>query len=203
MSLLTRTEFQPLLNAGGPDQIFLQPILDEGQIGAVSIDLRLGTDFLVSVLSRKSSITLSSEASASGAEHFFQTARRDVGDSFIIYPAQTVLATTIEYLGLPSTVYADVVARSSYNRLGLGLHSAFQPGFRGCVSLELHNHSNVPVELLVGCRIVQARFFKISNPEKYFDAAGGRRKYVGHVRPVVSRAAQDDDLSRLRKIAKH
>jgi dCTP deaminase len=203
VSLLTRTEFQPLLNSGGLDQIYIEPILEDDQIGSISIDLRLGTDFLVSVLSRKSTITLSAHEANSGAEQFFQTARRDIGDAFIIYPAQTVLTTTIEYLGLPANVYADVVARSSYNRLGLGLHSTFQPGFRGCVSVELHNHSNVPVELLVGCRIVQARFFRISNPEQYFSQNGERRKYVGHVRPVVSRAGQDADLTRLQKLAKY
>ena len=30
-----------------------------------------------------------------------------------------VLATTLEYVSLPPDVYADVLARSSYNRLGV------------------------------------------------------------------------------------
>lgn len=115
------------------------------------------------------------------------------------------LAMPATTLVLPGVVtrknfaYADVIARSSFSRLGLGLHSTFQPGFRGCASLELHNFSNVPVSMPVGCRIVQARFFKVSNPELYFGVGGQRRKYIGNVRPAPSRASDDKDMRILRK----
>lgn len=57
--------------------------------------------------------------------------------------------------------FADINTMSSYNRVGLTLKSSFQPGFRGCVSLELFNHSNNPIELVVGRRLVQAGFFML------------------------------------------
>jgi dCTP deaminase len=196
MALLTKSDLSKRINSGTVDQVFIDPMLSEDQIGAVSVDLRLGYDFLVSVLNHKPSVSLHPADSASGPETFFQSARRDLGDVFLIHPSQTVLATSLEYIGLPGDVYADVISRSSYHRLGVSISSMFQPGFRGCVSLELFNHSNVPIELIVGSRIVQARFFKNENAEEYFKE-GARRKYVGNVRPTISRAALDDDLEKL------
>ena len=92
-------------------------------------------------------------------------------------------------------------SRSSYHRLGIGTFSVFQPGFRGCISLELFNHSNVPVQLVTGRRLVQARFFEIGQDEAYMHD-GPRRKYIGNVRPTISRAAHDDDLQVISEIAR-
>lgn len=201
MPLLTKTELCKRINSGEENQIFIDPLLSkEDQIGAVSVDLRLGCDFLVSVLSHKPSVKLDSADSHSDPETFFQTARRDLGDVFLIHPSQIVLATSLEYVGLPNDVYADVISRSSYHRLGVSIASMFQPGYRGCISLELFNHSNVPVELIVGSRIVQARFFKNEHDEAYFHG-GTRRKYIGNVRPTISRAPRDTDIPHLVRIA--
>lgn len=201
MSLLTREELKARINSGKEEQIFIDPLLGDDQIGAVSVDLRLGYDFLVSVLNQKPSISLHPENDQSGPEVFFQSTRRDLGDVFLVHPGQTVLATSLEYMGLPLDVYADIISRSSYHRLGISISSMFQPGFRGCVSLELFNHSNVPIELVVGSRVVQARFFRNEKPEAYMNP-GQRRKYIGHVRPTISRASRDNDLPLLASLSK-
>lgn len=198
MTLLTSEDISARLNSGKEDQIFVDPILSDSQLGSVSLDLRLGYDFLVSVLNNNASISLYPPDSTSGPDAFFQAARRDLGDIFLIHPSQTVLATSLEYIGLPADIYADVISRSSYHRLGVSISSMFQPGFRGCVSIELFNHSNVPIELIVGSRIIQARFFKNATEEKYLKD-GYRRKYVGNVRPTISRASMDEDIDRLVK----
>ena len=189
MSLLTREELRARINSGLEGQIFIDPLLGDDQIGAVSVDLRLGYDFLVSVLTQRPSISLHPDNDHSGPEVFFQSTRRDLGDVFLVHPGQTVLATSLEYMGLPSDVYADIISRSSYHRLGISINSMFQPGFRGCVSLELFNHSNVPIELVVGSRVVQARFYRNEKPETYM-SPGQRRKYIGHVRPTISKASR-------------
>jgi len=193
MSLLTRNELTARINSADANRIFIDPLMSNDQVGAVSVDLRLGCDFLVSVLNHKPSVSLHPSEDHSNPEMFFQAARRNLGDVFLIHPSQTVLATSLEYIGLPNDIYADVISRSSYHRLGVSISSMFQPGFRGCISLELFNHSNVPVELIVGSRIVQARFFKNEQEEVYMNP-GQRRKYIGNVRPTVSRAQLDAEL---------
>ncbi len=191
-----KTEFDTRLNSGTSNQIFVDPILSEDPIGPMSLDLRLGYDFLVSVVNQYPSVRLHPKHNTSGPDSFFQSVRRDLGDAFLIHPSQTVLATTLEYIGLPSDVYGEIVGRNSYSRLGMSISSMFQPGFRGCVSLELFNHSNAPIELIVGSRIVQARFFRVEANESH-SADDQPRKYFGNIRPTISRASLDDDLDRL------
>jgi dCTP deaminase len=94
---------------------------------------------------------------------------------------------TLEYVALPADVYADILTRSSYARLGIPLNTMIQPGYRGCIAIELFNEGNNPVELIVGSRIVQARLFSTSFHSNYNSGAGSR-KYMGNVRPTVSRA---------------
>lgn len=114
----------------------------------------------------------------------------------MLYPGQTALSTTLEYIALPGNVLADIYTRSSYNRLGIQLSTTLQPGYRGAASLELFNHGNNPVELVIGSRIVQARFFQLNDELSY----GTSRKYYGDVRPTVSRAGRDPDLAILERI---
>jgi dCTP deaminase len=195
MTLIQRKEIVRRLGLTDSKRLFIDPLLEEGQVGEVSVDLRLGPDFLVSLLTRKPSIDVSRGGHRS-VDSFFRTTRRDLGDKFVLYPGQVVLATTLEYIGLPSDLYADILSRSSYTRLGLHLGTMIQPGYRGCFSLELFNHGNNPIELLVGSRIVQARFFKLSKSSPY-QQGGTNRKYLGNVRPVVSGAQLDTELPRL------
>jgi dCTP deaminase len=194
MRLLTRSELlESLANPDGG--IFLDPLLRTDQVGNVSVDLRVGYDFLVSVLTRRPAIELypTEHVHKRGIQTYFQETRRRLGEQFVMYPHQLVLATTVEYLSLPPDVYADVTVRSSYARLGLGVVTTLQPGWRGAVPLELFNHGNPPVELVVGSCICQARFFKIDHDVDYF-RAGIDRKYFGTIRPAVSKAERDSDL---------
>jgi dCTP deaminase len=205
MKLLHHDDVKARIAAADAGRLYIDPLLDEQQIGAVSVDLRLGTDFLVSLVTRRPSIDV---AERPGVEHprksrgigsYFRTTRRDFADRFILYPGQVVLATTLEYVGLPSDVYADVISRSSYNRLGIHHNTMIQPGFRGCFPLELFNQGNNPIELVVGARIVQARFFETGATSVY-QPTNSIRKYYGNVRPVVSRAQADADLEVLSRV---
>jgi dCTP deaminase len=202
MKLLHDARIRELLSSLEPDSLFVDPLLEDSQIGAVSLDLRLGYDFLVSILTRKPSIETCIDPSqphrAIGS--YFQETRRELGEKFVLYPSQVVLCTTLEYMSLPHNVYADVLSRSSYTRLGIPLNTMVQPGFRGCIPLELFNHGNSPVELVVGSRICQARLVELETSVEYV-SADRQRKYFGHVRPTVSSADTDSELVKLRHIA--
>lgn len=116
--------------------LWIDPLLEIEQIGEVTVDLRLGYDFLVSIVTRRPYIGLSRDDDRFRAiSTYFQPTRRELGERFILYPDQVVLATTLEYVALPSDCYADVLTRSSYTRLGITVSTMVQPGFRAAFQL--------------------------------------------------------------------
>ena len=196
MELLGKDEIcKRLAHESAERRLYIAPLLEQSQVGGVSIDLRLGPDFLVSVYTRRPYIsTVRSDKGFRGIGSYFQDTRRELGDRFVLYPHQVSVAATLEYIGLPTDIYADVLSRSSCTRLGIHINTMVQPGFRGCFPLELFNHGNNPVELVVGSRICRARLFSLDlNSESHSPA----RKYFGNVRPIASRAADDRDIERL------
>jgi dCTP deaminase len=203
MELLSKEQIQQSLASDDPNSLFIDPLLDQNQIGDVTVDLRLGYDFLVSILTRNPYIEIQRKEKNlhRGISTFFQETRREIGDRFILYPNQVVLSTTLEYVSLPNDTYADILSRSSYTRLGVHINTMVQPGFKGCFPLELYNHGNNAIELIVGSRICQTRYFTSNQTHGYYPP-GTNRKYYGDIRPTASKADQDEDLLILEMVRK-
>jgi dCTP deaminase len=181
--------------------IFIRPLLDkEKQINEASVDFRLGYDFMVNVHSRdaymNASLNTESGLRQRDIRYFFQESRRQLGETFILHPNQTVLATSLEYVKLPNDVLVMLFMRSSYSRLGLSISTILQPGYCGCISLELTNSNSTPVNLTVGARLFQGLFIP-TDPSIYFRKV---RKYMCQVRPEPSAATDDGDLVALNKL---
>ncbi len=178
--------------------LIIRPLLDKSkQVGEISIDLRLGTDFLVSFLGREPFIDVSGHPKSKPIKNFFGSTRRRFGETFLLHPNQTVLCSSLEYIKMPEDVFAVLNMRSSYARLGLTLATIVQAGYSGCFSIELTNVNHNPIRLRVGARIFHARFFK-GDEMKYLS---GDRKYICQVRPIVSKADIDTDLKILKTIS--
>lgn len=186
---LERTDISKLRKAR---QLIIRPLLEDSQFGEVSVDLRLGTDFLLSSLGRE--VNIDATGRDRPIQSFFVETRRLVGESFVFHPHQTVLCSTLEYVKIPDNVFMALSMRSSFSRLGFTLTTVIQPGYCGCISIELTNTGNIPVKILVGSRIVQARFFKMKKGSNYFHQD---RKYVCQVRPQISRAGEDAEIQRI------
>lgn len=195
---LTKKEINSLLNKE-EDGLIIRPLLDQSQINEVSVDFRLGTDFLLSFLGREISVDVTNSGNGRPIQSFFSETRRLIGEEFVFHPHQTVLCSTLEYIKLPSDVMLSLTTRSSYSRLGFNLSTMVQPGYCGCISIELTNTGNTPVKLLVGARILQARFFRLQDATDYFSQPTSR-KYICQVRPQISKANEDMDLEILKKM---
>jgi dCTP deaminase len=152
--------------------LVVEPITPES-IQPASIDCRLGTHFLIVESFNMQSITLDSEINY----------REFEGDTLTIPPHSFLLATTMEYVKLPNDLTAFVEGRSSIGRLGLFIQNAgwVDPGFEGCITLELYNANSLPIVLQAGRRICQLVFCKMDqaalNP--YQGKYQGQRKSVG------------------------
>lgn len=197
---LTKPEIVALL-ASESDPLVIRPLLEDSQIGNMSIDFRLGYDFLVSVLGRSSVMNASQNHSESytSISSFFQSTRRKMGANFLLHPGQTVLSSSLEYIRLPRNCFLTLSMRSSYARLGLSLSTIVQPGYCGCISIELTNASNNIINLTVGARLFQARVYRLGEESNYFSSP---RKYLCQVRPEPPAVLSDPDLEKLHKIWK-
>lgn len=195
MGLLTKNEILQLLEQ---KILIIEPLLDKSQIGEISVDLRVGIDFLALQQGRNAFIdTTTNEINTRPIKSHYTQTRRKVGEYFLFHPNQPILFSTLEYLKLPTDVYADLNLRSSFSRLGLSLSTIIQPGYCGCASVEITNKGNTPIRIISGTRMVQIRFYRIDNESEYFHT---KRKYNCQVRPVPSKANEDMELRRLKNM---
>lgn len=200
--ILTKEEIKKLYNAfdeNGLPKLIIRPLLSESQFGELTLDFRLGGDFLITFQGRESFIDATGNKDSRPINSFFQETKRLVGETFFLHPHQTVLCSSLEYVKLPDDIYLSLTTRSSYSRLGLTISSIIQPGYCGCLPIELTNNNNTPIKLLVGSSIIQAVFYRLEKPNNYFSK---QRKYACQVRPVVSKISQDEELEKLKGLFK-
>jgi len=114
---------------------------------------------------------------------------------FILHPGEFVLGGTVECITLPDDIVARVDGRSSLGRLGLLIHSTagfVDPGWEGCLTLELSNVSNLPITLYCGMKIGQISFYRTTSPvENPYGSANLGSKYQGQREPTPSRLHQE------------
>lgn len=147
--ILSDGEIRKYIQTG---RLVVEPI-DDVQIQPASIDIRLGNTFSVVDNATNSILRLDDEVR-------YKTITQD---KYILLPGQFVLATTVEYVGLPNNLTAFVEGRSSLGRLGLFIQNAgwVDPGFEGEITLELYNASRFAIELKSGWRVGQLVFAKM------------------------------------------
>lgn len=163
-SLLSDSELIKLL--AEKDELIIKPILDPKiQIQPTSIDLRLGTSFAVIKNAEFTFLNLLKEEkdaileSSKYVEHY----RVNYHKHFVLHPNEFALASTYEYIKMPSYLSGRLEGKSTWGRLGLLIHSTagyVDPGFEGSLTFELKNVGKAPVCLYPGMRIAQICFYK-------------------------------------------
>ena len=173
-------------------RIVITPILSLKQFGDISIDLRLGNQFIVF---RMHMGGLINPFKLSDVELRRLQERRVVrfGQKFVLHPGQLALGCTFEYLQLPADLEGQVEGRSSWARVGLQIATAtcVEPGFSGVVTLELSNVGTMPLELYPGVRVAQLVLRDVE--PAVIQPYAGRHKYNRAIGPQFSRLAQDMD----------
>jgi dCTP deaminase len=171
VSVLVKTE---ILKRICEKRLVVSPIVSSTQIGASSVDLRLGNVFLMVRARGLSDVDPSRFAHAEdgSTDHEFQQARRQKHEryeapfkhKFLLHPGMLVLVPTLEWIKLPSDLQGTVTARSSWAREGLSIATAslIHPGYNGIVTLELANLGQIPLGLYPGLRIAQIAFHTLT-----------------------------------------
>jgi dCTP deaminase len=155
--------------------------LEEYCIQPASIDLRLGAHFLEVDGNEPDTIRLDRPI------RYVEMEREEI----VVPPFSFMLASTMEYIRLPSDVTAFLEGRSSIGRIGLFVENAgwVDPGFQGELTLELFNANRQPIRLRSGRRICQLVFARMDRPA----SAPYRGKEQGQRKPQGSRIHEDRD----------
>jgi dCTP deaminase len=191
--VLSKSEITGLLKKPDLEQrLILTPLLDpDNQIGAGSVDLRLGFSF---ILSRRSNIQCVDPIDPKGdttGEGYQERLILSRGRCLFLHPGEFLLGASLEYVCLPDNVGAYVTSRSSWGRIGLVIATATSvaPRFRGVITLELSNLGTEPITLRPGVRIAQMVFHYTEGRAEY------EGRYAGGIVPQPGKIQQDPDLA--------
>ncbi len=173
-------------------KIVITPSPDyETQLGATSIDLKLGNTFRVF---DHSNYPYVDPHKRNIGEEITKEVKKNDSEPFIIQPGHFVLGVTEEYVEIPDDLVGSLEGRSSLGRLGIIVHSTaanIDCGWRGNITLELANLGMLPVALYPGMRICALSFHQLTSPAEvpYYKKKGA--KYVGQKGPDESKIGQE------------
>ncbi|MGA2317948.1 MAG: dCTP deaminase [Thermodesulfobacteriota bacterium] len=106
---------------------------------------------------------------AAPIERYQEHVRLNYHEQFVLHPNQLIIGSTLEYVSLPCKLMCYVVGKSTWGRMGLVIATATKvdPGFKGCITLEMINQGEVPVILYPGIPIAQLVFHETMGEAKY------------------------------------
>jgi dCTP deaminase len=164
--------------------------LDEDAIQPASIDLRLDRSFRIFKVTSRPFVDV--REPVDGLTDLVEIAD---GEPFVVQPNSFCLGSTVETVTLPEDIVARVDGKSSLGRLGLLVHATagyVDPGWRGRLTLELSNQSQMPIALYYGMRIAQISFLRLSSPvDRPYGSPELGSKYQGQTGPTPSRISRE------------
>lgn len=157
-------------------------------ITASSIDVRLGNQFLIF---RRESFPLLDVGNPEGLTarmgRFQERLVLPLREKFVLHPGQLVIGSTWEYVQIPEGLMCYVVGKSGWGRMGLIIATATKvdPGFQGCITLEIINEGEVPLILYPGLPVAQLVLHPAVGKARY---SGGYECPIGPEFPKLTPA---------------
>lgn len=164
----------------GDIKITPMPDLDVA-LGPMSIDLRLGHQFLVYKRTEQPFVDVETPETF---ENLTSLISKENSEPFTIHPGEFVLAATLESVEIPNNLAGRLEGRSSLGRIGIVIHSTagkFDPGWKGNLVLEISNIGLVPVRIYPEMRVCQLLFEELSSEttQPYTQRKSSKYKFQG------------------------
>lgn len=172
MAILTRNKILDRVKSGS---IAFKPALDQFQVQAHAIDMRLGYTFLLPKawhMTEKGRESLKIDHLDKARPDYFDVIELEQGQTFELLPGEYVLASTLESVKIPNDLMAVLYPRSSTNRKGLSvdLTGIVDSGYEGQLVIPIRNNTtSQSVKLYPGERFCQIVFEQLDEeivPEK-------------------------------------
>jgi dCTP deaminase len=161
-------------------------LLDFGAFDEDSVDLRLGTHFLMPQIPPEPFIDPNSPDKATLS---YLSLHIPLGSYFALPAHQTVLGATFEFIKLPFDASGQIFTKSSVARTFMLIETApwIHPLYRGCLTLEIANVSNTTIILYPGMPL--GHLILLDTPcDKAPERLSGT--YVGPIHPEAPKLKQ-------------
>ena len=159
--------------------LVITPLLQASKaLDADSVDLRLGTHFLLPRVPPRPFFYPGPEAS----HHGHRRIHVPMGHYLVVPAHETVLGVTLEFIKLPHDISGQILTKSSVARMFVVIETApwIHPEYRGCLTLEIANVSNTPLLLYPGRLVAQLILFDVPGATAADKQSG---TYMGPVYP--------------------
>lgn len=187
MAILTKDEILARVKDGN---LGFTPNLDQFQIQAHAVDLRLGFTFLLPKswrMTKEGREAMMIDPLRDHGPEYFDVIELEQGQSFDLLPQEYVLVSTFETVRIPDDLMAVLYPRSSVNRKGLSvdLTGIIDSGYEGPLTLPIRNNTRSQViQLHPGERICQVVFEELKHPVN-------ARKSRWHQKDVVEKGKKE------------
>jgi dCTP deaminase len=154
----TNLRWRMRLPVWNPNSLVITPLLDVNSFDQDSIDMRLGTHFLMPQVPPEPYTDMAGRERK--GQSYLQL-HAPLGSYFVLPAHQTVLGATLEFVKLPFNVSGEILTKSSIARTFIMIETApwIHPSYRGCLTLEIANVSNTAIVLYPGTPIGQLVLF--------------------------------------------
>lgn len=171
MSVLTKIEITEYMKRELAERLVVTPLMDaQGAFDPSSINVRIGNEFIIMRKQAFPLLDISDQKELKANIRRYQDKiRLRYGEKLVLHPGQLVIGSTFEYICIPKGLMCYVVGKSTWGRMGLIIATATKvdPGFRGCITLEIINEGEVPIVVKPGITIAQLVFHKTLSDAEY------------------------------------
>lgn len=167
MAILSKNHILERIRKGN---ITIKPTLDEFQLQAHAIDLRLGYTFMVPKswhITENGRETLKIDHYNKNQKSHFDIIELEKGQYFELLPNEFVLASTLETITWPDDLMSVLYPRSSTSRRGLSvdLTGIIDAGYEGQLIIPIRNNTHTQsIKIYPGERFCQITFEDLSEP---------------------------------------
>lgn len=175
----------------------IDPFPTEQEIGAVSVDLQLGTTFRVFAPGRAAFVDLAlSDGRWEEVDQLVNVVELKPEEAFYLHPGAFALGITRQRITLPDDIAGRLDGRSSLARVGLMVHATahtIDPGWDGHITLEFFNCGRLSLAMRAGTRICALSFEPLLSPTSKPYASQPTAKYKDQNSPssLSSRLGRD------------
>ncbi len=172
MSVLVKEEILQYVQDG---RIAFKPGLDQFQVQAHSVDLRLGFTFLIPKswhVTKSGREQLLMNYYDENRPEYFDIVELEKGQFFDLLPGEHILVSSLESIKVPDDLMAVMYPRSSTNRKGISvdLTGIIDSGYEGQLVIPIRNNTqHQTVRVYPGerfCQIVFQKLDRTSEPRK-------------------------------------